>query len=119
ASDWSSDVCSSDLFPEVPHVVRMRGPRPHAEELAARLARVVARAIDGLARAVPRVDAPGRPAVELGAPALVGAVVEPAEVAVHEVELAVEALAVLVLIVRQTQRLLRGRAEGGRDAEAI
>src|SRR5213078_2986366 len=105
--------------PEVAHVVRVRGPRPHAEELPARLGRVVATTDDGVPLGVRRVDAPGGPAVELRPPALVRAVVLAAEVPVHEVELAVEALAVLVLVVRQPQRCLERRAEGRRDAESI
>src|SRR5207247_6183065 len=124
--DWSSDVCSSDLLagtahrqphvvalatasdghvhvgdqtvvPEVAHVVGVRGPRPDSEELPARLGRVVS-ADDGFTRSVLRVDTPRGPAVELRALALVRAVILPAEVAVHEVALAVEALAVLVLV---------------------
>ena len=97
----------------------MRGPRPHAEELPARLGRVVATANDGVPLGVRGVDAPGGPAVEFRPPALVRAVVLAAEVPVHEVELAVESLPVLVLVVRQPQRRLECRAEGRRDAEAI
>src|SRR5439155_16899700 len=93
------------------------GPRPHAEELPARLGGIVS-PDDGLARGVLRVDAPRGPAVELRAPALIRPVVQPAEVAVHEVELAVEPLPVLVLVVRQPQRRLELRTERGGDAEA-
>ena len=97
----------------------MRGPRPNAEELVARLARVVAGTHDGIAQGISGVDAPRGPVIQLGAPALVRSVVDPAEVAVHEVELTVEALAVSVLVVRQPQRRLRRRAEHGGDAEAL
>src|SRR5262249_49618261 len=78
--------------PEIPHVVGVRGPRPDAEELAAGLG-VVVGGPGGV------VHAAGGPAVKLGTPALVGLVVPAAGVAVDEVELAVEALPVLVLVV--------------------
>ena len=100
ARDGHVQVGHHARVPEVPHVVGVRGPWAHAEELAAGLTRVVARADDGVAFRVPRVDAPGRPVVELRAPALIRPVVLPAEVAVHEVELAVEPLPILVLVVR-------------------
>src|SRR5207247_5128545 len=118
AGDGRVHVGDQTVVPEVAHVVGVRGPRPDSEELPARLGRVVS-ADDGFTRSVLRVDTPRGPAVELRAPALVRAVILPAEVAVHEVELAVEPLAVAVLIVRQPQRSLERRAEGGSDAESI
>src|SRR5207244_11902609 len=89
---------------------------PHAEELMARLGGVVVTGAGGRPR---DHDAPGGSAVELRAPALVRPVILPAEVAVHEVELAVEPLAVAVLVVRQPQRRLERGAERGGDAESI
>src|SRR5439155_23072406 len=101
--------------PEVPHVVWMGGPRPGAEELMTWLGGVVIARTEGRPR---DHDAPAGPAVELRAPTLVGAVVFPAEIAVHEVELAVEALTVLVLVVGQPQRRRECRTERSCDADA-
>src|SRR5204862_7605332 len=105
-------------LPEVAHVVRVRLPRPRSEELVAWLRGVI---ILWLANARPGSDpiATGRAAIELRPPAFVGLVVRPTTVAVDEVKRAAEALAVLVLIVRQPQRRFHIRAKRPGDAEAL
>ena len=107
-------------LPEVAHVVRVRHPRPCAEELIARMGIVIhGRLANYRYRVGLHPHASGRPTVELGPPALVGEVVRPTAVTIHEVELPAEALAVLILIVGEPQRRLGGCAERGRHAEAL
>ena len=106
-------------LPEITHVVRVRRPRAHAEELVARVRAVINRVpahFDQRVGGDP--DASTRPIIHHRPPALVRPVVLAAEVAVDEVEFAVEALPVLVLIIRQAQRRFSVHAEVRRDAEA-
>src|SRR2546427_3085714 len=93
-------------------------PRARPEELVAGLRGVI---ILWLANARPGSApvATGRTTIELRPPAFVGLVVRPTAVAVDEVKRAGEALAVLVLIVRQPQRRFHIRAERRADAEAL
>ena len=97
----------------------MRAPRTDTEELVAGMRRVIDRGHADLQQGVAGyADAAGRASIELRPPALVRPVVLTVEVAVDEIEFAVEALAVLVLILREPERRLGRRAERGGHPEA-